>query len=133
MQRFFDKIIDRIAKNSFVFASMIFGCIALIIGLSLYIKTDTMFTVKVAVNDSEICLEENIDISTDYLYVYSDRNEDVYLIHIENIYQKDGRTYVVGNKEDMEKIRNLSNLIADVPIGKVSVFERIFLKGGKNK
>lgn len=133
MRKFVDNLIDKISKNSFVFFMIVITCVALIVILSLSIQTDDMFTVNVRIEGNVICIDEEIVVSNDHVFVYQDRNERVYALTIKSMYFEDGQTFFVVELEKATDILGLSTPKADIPISKSSVFERVFLKGGKNK
>ena len=131
MKRFFDKCINKIAKNSFVFFSIVIISITLILILSISIKTDNIITKEASISNNIICIETEVKIDGDNIFVYSDRNEKVHIIRIEEFYYKDGCTYIVANSNDVLGAWNLAKINVDIPVGQSTLFERIFIRGGK--
>jgi hypothetical protein len=131
MKWFFDKCINKIAKNSFVFFSIVIISITLILMLSISIKTDNIITKEASISNNIICIETEVKIDGDNIFVYSDRNEKVYIIRIEEFYYKDGCTYIVANSNDVLGVWNLAKINVDIPVGQSTLFERIFIRGGK--
>ena len=81
---------------------------------------------------NSIVINAEIDAAPDKIYVYENRNEAVYLINVKNMERKDDATMLfIDSGTEFFELSAAENIKIDIPIGEITLFERVFLKGGK--
>ena len=90
--------------------------------LSLSLKMDIMQTAKAHVSGREVVLDGEYDILSDELYLYRNRNEEVFRLLIEGWEKTGGGT--VCTVEDGKSLSG--NMNADIVTGSQTLLEKIF-------
>lgn len=111
------------------------GCIVLGVGfiLSLTLSTNVsvISTYDGSVKSGNIIIEHRVSDLRDKIYVYTNRNEAVYSIEITEDNVKYGSNLTIIQLEGNIDSVTTDKVKVDITIGKTTLFERVFLKGGK--
>ena len=130
------KIIDAYVKYTakkpiLFFAMIVIGVLSIFI-LSLSTKTSVVVSNDGIVNSYSVTINGEIDSYTGFIYVYNDRNDRVYSIEISETIHKNGQTiFFTEDENEYISTINQQKIKVDVPIREVTIFERVFLKGGR--
>jgi hypothetical protein len=108
---------------------IIIGLLSLIY-ITVSTKLNVINTYDGLINEHSIVINNSISSVPDKVYVYTNRNEAVYpLITTNNVsYNADSTTIYI---EDNKNFINSNKVKVDITIGETTLFERVFLKGGK--
>ena len=115
-----------IIKTPLVFYLFLSGGILLFLILSLSLKMDIMQTARAHVSGREVVLDGEYDILLDELYLYRNRNEEVFRLLIEGWEKTGGGT--VCTVEDGKSLSG--NMNADIVTGSQTLLEKIFAGTG---
>lgn len=118
-------------KKPVLFFLLIFVSVGLILLLSITTKTNLFLTCDASIDRDKIIVDGLVESCTGQLYVYDNREERIYPVAISRTVQDGGTTifYIT----DTEALVNLPREVkADIPADEISLFERIFIRGGKS-
>jgi len=119
-------------KKPILFFTMIIINLLLIIILALLTKTSVIVTHDGVLNNQTIIINDLIISYTGYIYIYNNRNENVYSIAIyETIYQEEKTIFIFEDNIEFSSLINQKQIKVDIPIREITIFERLFLRGGK--
>ncbi len=118
-----------IIKTPLVFYLFLSGGIALFLILSLRLKMDIMKTVEANVSGRKVVLEGEYDLLSNELYLYCNRNDEVFRFQIESWESAEGSTICTAADE----ISLSGNMNADIVIGSQTLLERIFVGTGEQR
>ena len=137
--------IKTVTKSSFFFPIFVVTGLAVILLMTVKIKVDVIKTYQLTVSKDSagylLLTEEGIGTEiTDKIYIYESKNKAVYKIENIDVHiTPDGRhrlsfdeNLISGNQSLAEFLGEHLNksIKADIPIGKISLLERIFSRGG---
>ncbi|TVX93556.1 hypothetical protein [Paenibacillus agilis] len=113
------------------FAMYVTFFIALIIWSSSSVDTNVFQTYKSSIHETKasIFIDDEIKPSSDIIYIYTDKNQNLYKFQIKDVTQVDGATYV--SVHEIDKLLSLTSefmnkqLYAEIPSGKVSLLRRM--------
>lgn len=130
--KFINTYVKYTAKKPILFFTMIIIGVLSIIILSLSTKTSVVITSDGVVNDYSITVSGKVDSYTDFIYTYNDRNDQVYIVKISETVHEGEQTifFLKGNNEYIVAM-NQQEIKIDIPVREMTIFERVFLKGGK--
>ena len=131
-KRFINTYIKYTAKKPILFFAMIGVFIFFIFYVSLTTKTSLIQSYDGTMAGNTIVINVEIDTALDKIYVYENRNEAVYIINIKNMECTDNTTILfIDNETELHELSATENIKIDIPISEITLFERVFLKGGK--
>lgn len=131
-KRFINTYVKYVAKKPILFFAMVCVFVFFILFLSLTTKTSLIQTYDGTMTGNSIVVNTEIKTAPDKIYVYENRNEAVFLVSVTNIDHNDSTTtFFLNDGTELSEISNTGIVKIDIPIGEISLFERIFLKGGK--
>lgn len=129
---FINAYVKYTVKKPIIFFAVVFIGVLSIILLALSTKTSMLFSCDGVVNDYSIIINGNIDSYTSYIYVYSDRSDKIYSVEIlETIHKNKQTVFFLKDENDYISKTNQQKINVDIPIRAITIFERVFLKGGK--
>jgi hypothetical protein len=131
-KRFINTYIKYTAKKPILFFVMIGVFVFFILFIALTTRTSLIQKYDGAMTGNTIVVSAVIKTKPDVIYVYENRNEAVFLLSVTGIVNNDDSTifFVNGNAE-LSEITDAEIIKFDIPVGEISLFERVFLKGGK--
>ena len=104
----------------------------LIIGIFLFsfiflnLRLNIMRQVEVEVIDSQIFFDNIYETVSNRVYLYYDRNEEIFKFEAEKLSEENGKTVMIINNES-----NLSGeMDAEIIVGTQTLFEKIFINVG---
>lgn len=111
----------------------------LIILTSSSIKTNIVQTYKAAIHESDatILIDKEIQIHSNIIYIYADKNQNLYKFKINETKQTDGNTYV--SVQDPEILLNLltefrdKQINVEIPGRKISLLRKMIPLGDINQ
>ncbi|CAH1209526.1 hypothetical protein PAECIP111893_03046 [Paenibacillus plantiphilus] len=119
------------AQNPLPFIGFVALAVLSLFVLTMSTKLNVINTYDGVMNNQTIVISDHeIANMPSKVYVYTNRNEKVYPMQMTSEVQYDaGNTilYVEGSGSESD----LGHVKVDVPIGETTLFERVFLKGGK--
>ena len=131
-KRFINAYVKYVAKKPVLFFAMIGIFVFFILFVSLTTKTSLIQSYEGLILGDTIVINAGINIVPENIYVYENRNEAVYLLIIDGIEREDNSTILfIGNDAGLHGLAAAESVKIDIPVGEISLFERIFLKGGK--
>lgn len=131
-KKFINTYVKYTAKKPILFFAMIFIGVFLIIILSLTTKTSVVLTSDGMVDDHSITVFGKVDSYTGFIYTYNDRNDQVYSIKIsETVYEEGQTRFLLKGDNEYITTMNQQEIKVDVPMREMTIFECVFLKGGK--
>ena len=131
-KRFINTYVKYVAKKPILFFSMIGVFIFFILFVSLTTKTSLIQSYEGLILGDTIVINAEINTVPENIYIYENRNEAVYLINIDSIEHEDNLTILsIGTIAELHGLSAAESIKIDIPVGEISLFERIFLKGGK--
>mgnify|MGYP000861549520 CR=1 FL=1 len=84
------------------------------------------------VDDHSITVSGKVDSYTGFIYAYNDRNDQMYSIEIsETVYEEGQTRFLLKGDNEYIATMNQQEIKVDVPMREMTIFERVFLKGGK--
>lgn len=119
------------AKKPILFFLLVLVSVSLILFLTVTTKTNLFLTCDASIERDKIIVDGLMESCTGQLYVYDNREEQIYPVEINETVQDDGTTifYIA----DAEALSGLPREVkADIPADEISLFERIFIRGGKS-
>lgn len=129
---FINTYVKYTAKKPILFIAMIFIGVFSIIILSLSTKTSVVLTSDGVVDDRSIVVFGKMDSHTGFIYAYNDRNDQVYSVEIsETVYEEGETIFILKGDNEYIATMNQQEIKVDIPIREMTIFERVFLKGGK--
>lgn len=131
-KKFANTYVEYVAKKPIIFIGAILIYVSLIISITLSVKTNVSKQYNVSLKQETIVVEELIDLYKDVVFLYNDRNEQVYKVEVNRIEHVEDKTiFHLADKGELDSISG-EKVYADIPIEEISLFERIFVRGGKN-
>lgn len=131
-KKFINTYVKYTAKKPILFFAMILVGVLSIVILALTTKTIVIFTGDGVVDGYSIVVNGNIDTYTGFIYAYSDRNERMYSVEIfETIHEEEQTIFLLKGNDEYISTMNQKEIKIDIPIREMTIFERVFLKGGK--
>jgi len=131
-RKFINVYIKYTAKTPTLVIAMIVFFVSLILCISLTTKTNLYQTFDGALLGESIVIEKEIDTLPEVVYIYENRNEAVFPVNIEYFETKDYTTILsISCTNDAFRLTSSENFKIDVLIGEITLFERVFMKGGK--
>jgi hypothetical protein len=103
----------------------------LFVYMTISVRIDVMKTYDASYKDGVITIAANENIITEKIFVYSNRNEKIYGVHIDKVVNEEDRMYIYVAQGDDAFEKLLDDIKVDMVIGKQSLLERIFVKAGK--
>ena len=120
------------AKNPILFFVMLIIGVLSIVILALSTKTNIMISCAGEVSAHSITVSGEFKSCTGYIYAYNDRNEGIYSFEIyETVYNEGTTTFIVKSGTEYIDSMNQHQIRIDIPIREMTIYERVFLKGGK--
>lgn len=131
-KRFVNAYVKYTTKNPFIFFGVILVGVLSIVLLALITKTGVVISVDGTIDNYAIIINEKADSYTGFIYAYSDRNERMYSIEISETIHEEGQTiFLLKGKDEFISTMNQKEIKVDIPVREMTIFERVFLKGGK--
>ena len=131
-KRFINAYVKYVAKKPILFFAMIGIFVFSILYVSLTTKTSLIQTYDGTMIENSIVVNAEIKTAPDKIYVYENRNEAVFRVSVTNIdHNNRTTTFFLNDGTELSKISEAEMIKIDIPIGEISLFERIFLKGSK--
>lgn len=132
------KYIRLITSSPRLFITFVLFGVVLFLFLTLTTRIDVIktYSAEVFSVESEIALSiKASDIPVGSAYIYSNKNEAVFSVFIENVESiKDNVILHFSNDErDIIQFLSTQNIYIDIPQGKETLLYRIFVKGGKGR
>ena len=121
------------AKNPLLFLILILVSIIFLFGVTLTTEVDVIETYKVKIENNKICIQGINDISLNEVYVYENRNEAVYKVIIAPEMVRQERDSLEISVDELGFIPQSDSVSIDIPIGKITLFRRVFILGGKSE
>ena len=130
-KRLINTYVKYTAKKPILFFAMIIIFLFVIISLTLSTKTNVIIIREGTVDDNIIIINGIYSSHAGRLYVYTNRNEAVHHITIAETIHQYGKTFFVfeDNVEFLGKIEQ--QISVDIPVREITIFERLFLRGGR--
>ena len=131
-KRFWGRKYARIMTGSYLPFTLFILCFAiLIMVISQRVNTNIMKTYLCSITDSTLIqIDGNIPIIEKSLYLYTDKNKNLYKFSIDSVLHQDGATVV--NVEERQVLKELvaefglKPVYVEIPYGKITLIERIF-------
>lgn len=121
------------AKSPVLFLSLICFSILILLYLTLSTKVDVIHTYHVILEDHKIIIPETIHYRPDKIYLYENRNKEVNCIKVNpNDLSYRDNAIVISINQDLFDYE-VTNIKVDMPVKEITLFERVFLHGGKNE
>ena len=131
-KRFINTYIKYTAKKPILFFLMIGVFLFFIFFISLTTKTSVIKSYDATIAGNTIVINAEIDSAPDKIYVYVNRNEAVFLINVKSINRTNNKTVlIIDNEVELHELFSVENITIDVPVSEMTLFERVFLRGGK--
>lgn len=131
-KKFINAYVKYTAKKPILFFAMIFIGVFSILILSFSTKTSIVFTSDGVVNDHSIMVSGKVDSYTGFIYAYNDRNDQVYSVEIsETVHAGEQTIFLLKGDNEYITAMNQQEIKVDIPMREMTIFERVFLKGGK--
>lgn len=131
-KKYINTYVKYTVKKPILFFAMIIINIFLIISLSLSTKTSVMLTIDGVVYDRSIVVSGKVDLDTGFIYAYNDRNDQVHSVEISETFYEEGKTiFLLKGDNEYIATMNQCEIKVDIPVREITIFERVFLKGGK--
>lgn len=131
-KRFIKFYIKYTTKIPILFFSVILFGVMTIVSLSLLTKTSVIISSDCVINNCSIIVDGKIESHTGFIYVYSDRNEQIYSVEVyETNYENNKTIFLVKGNHEFISDMNKKEIKVDIPIREITILERVFLKGGK--
>lgn len=127
MKKFSRFYVKYLIKSSVIFYVFLAIGVALFLYLSLHIKLDVITTYDAQILENNVIINCDCESSSDVLYLYNDRNEDIYKLQIESITCNKDKTIFTIN----DSINLVGDVKAEVVTGKQTLLHKIFVKAGK--
>ena len=121
------------AKNPLLFLILILVSIIFLFGVTLTTEVDVIETYNVKIENNKICIQGINDISLNEVYVYENRNEAVYKVIIAPEMVRQERDSLEISVDELGFIPQSDSVSIDIPIGKITLFRRVFIQGGKSE
>ena len=122
--RFAAWYVKYIIKSPLVFYTFLSAGVVLFIALSLGVRLDIAESTQAEVQGQQVVLDGEYELASDTIYLYRDRNEQVYKLKVAT-WKKGGSTVCIV--EDNSGL--LGRMNADVVTGSQTLLERIFMRG----
>jgi len=127
-----------ITGSPVLFISFVIFGLALFFFLTLTTKIDVMETYEaevIHVEGETILSINDADISVGVAYIYSNKNEIVYPVLIEETESIEDTVTLYFNRDEQEIINSIldRDIFIDIPKGEETLLYRIFMKGGKSR
>ena len=123
--RFAAWYVKYIIKSPLVFYTFLSAGVVLFIALSLGVRLDIAESTQAEVQGQQVVLDREYELASDTIYLYQDRNEQVYKLKVAAWKKGGGST--VCTVEDSRGL--LGRMNADVVTGSHTLLERIFMRG----
>lgn len=131
-KRFINTYIKYTAKKPILFFVMIGVFVFFILFVSLTTKTSLVQSYEGIMSGDTIVINAEINTAPEKIYIYENRNEAVFLINVKSMEYEDNSTMLfVDNDAGLLGLSDAKNIKIDIPVGEITLFERVFLKGGK--
>jgi len=131
-KRLINTYIKYTAKKPILVFATIGVFMFLIFFISLTTKTSLIQSYEGTITENTIVINAKVEITPENIYIYENRNEAVYLINVKKIDNTENLTIIfVDNDTVVFEMTESRNIKIDIPIGEITLFERVFLKGGK--
>ena len=122
--RFAAWYVKYIIKSPLVFYTFLSAGVVLFIALSLGVRLDIAESTQAEVQGQQVVLDGEYELASDTIYLYRDRNEQVYKLKVAT-WKKGGSTVsIVEYNSGL-----LGRMNADVVTGSQTLLERIFMRG----
>ncbi|MCL2813613.1 MAG: hypothetical protein FWD23_03340 [Oscillospiraceae bacterium] len=130
-KRFINTYIKYTAKKPVLFFAMIGIFVFFILFISLTTKTSLIQSYNGLIFGDTIVVNAELKTVPESIFVYVNRNEAVYLINIKSMEHEDNSTILFIDNNEEHGLAAAENIKIDIAVGEITLFERIFLKGGK--
>lgn len=121
------------SKKPLIVISVILLGMFLILYMTLSTKTNIIKTYNGSISGNSVTISAKLDKIPDMLYIYKDRNEAIYSVKVVNAEHKAKATVIaVSTDSQTVPFKESDHIKVDIPIGEITLFERVFLKGGKS-
>lgn len=131
-KRFINTYIKYTAKKPVLFFAMIGMFLFLILFVSLTTKTSLIQSYDGTIARNTVVINAVINTTPENIYVYENRNEAVYLMNVKNMERMNNTTMLfVDSDAEFLELSATENIKIDIQIGEITLFEHVFLKGGK--
>ena len=115
-----------IIKSPVIFLSFLIVGIFLLSFISVNLKLNIMKQVEVEVTGSKVLFDDTYQTVSNTVYLYSDRNEEIFKFEAEELSEENGNTVMIINNE-----ANLSGKMnAEIVVGTQTLFEKILVNIG---
>jgi hypothetical protein len=120
------------AKNPIVFISLIILAIIAILLLTFNTKVSIYSTYEGGFVGQAISIDGRVTVSGDSVYMYTNRNDAIYTAKVSSIEYHGEKTSI--QIKDAQNLNNLDkgNMKIDIPVKQITLFQRVFLRGGKS-
>lgn len=132
---------QRMTKSPTLFISYLLIFSLVIVLLTINTSVDIINTYQVTIcniSSKYYVMSDNIlKLYSDKGYLYTDKNKDIYEIHSDNIIYDSTNDYyeIIANDSKLSDFlaeNSDKEIKIDIPKGQTTLFNRIFLKGGKS-
>ena len=131
-RRFINTYVKYTAKKPILLFAMIAFFISLILYISLTTKTNLYQTFDGVLSEDCITIDKDIYTVPEVVYVYENRNEAVFAVNVERFENRDNTTILhVSFADGSPELDPSENVKVDIQVGEITLFERVFVKGGK--
>lgn len=112
-----------IIRRSTVFYLFLLTGIVVFLYLTISLDVDITQYVTISIEDNVITLSGDYELQSDVIYLYQDRNDQVYRVAIEQIRIEEGQVQLITSN-----VAHLSgDMSAEIVIGSQTLFERILM------
>ncbi|MNI52884.1 hypothetical protein D3C73_1076910 [compost metagenome] len=118
------------AKHPLPFIGIVTISIAALLGLTLSTQLNTINTYNGVIDQNNIIIHEPVTNINNKIYVYTNRNEFIYPLQITDNVEYGADTTTIRLDKD-SPFSDSDKVKVDVGKGEITLFERVFLKGGK--
>ncbi len=105
-----------------------------ILCLSFTTKTNVISTYDCYIENGIVYVSKKIETQLDVIYLYSDRNEAVYMCSvIKTQIIDDVTSFELSKEEGIVNLQdwNMQKMKIDIPCEEMTLFKRVFIKGGR--
>ena len=126
-----NKYIKYVIKSPAVFIIYMSLSLAVIFILAYFTSSYIFITVDGLICGETILIDEKINKDTNFIFVYVDRNDGMFLLEITETIHEEHQTIFAFLCDNEFFDKNHERIHVEIPIEEITMFERIFIRGGR--
>lgn len=128
-RRFSRTYVKYIIKTPLVFYLFLAAGVMLFLYMTLSLKLDVMQTYDAAISGNTVTVSCEPHMVSDTVYLYSDKNEEIFKVKAEDIRTADGCIVFTVSSLALSELRG--DVCVELVVGRQTLFTRIFVNAGK--